>query len=216
MISSESKHVTRITMRGKEESFVYVHEGDGIETTRNWLDSLAKVDPRRPSRFSPLVINGMIKTGERTFWVGNTVVAIFTSLLQGKTCWLTEILPAFIQENKKFGNSSGRNQALIVSINCEQLNHQSAHGFLSDLLSKIQHKIEESLGVTFPDRLKPSLSKKDDLESFKMPLADTIEYISCNLSQRVFFLLDEIQKWFSWSTSDARHGDESTLKAAIG
>ena len=43
-----------------------------------------------------------------------------------------------------------------------------------------------------------------------MPLK-TIEYISPKFSQRVFFLLDEVQEWFSWHTEDKRHRNESAI-----
>ena len=55
--------ITRITLSNETTKRVYLHEGCGIRVTEKWLESLSKVTKTDPCGHEPLLINGMIKTG---------------------------------------------------------------------------------------------------------------------------------------------------------
>ena len=131
----------------------------------------------------------------------------------GKTAWLLEVLPALIRENPTFGDSGGKNQAKIVVINCQDLNTDSAHDFLCSLMETIHHEVEPSLSEPFPDSLKKFPLREDGLERFLPVLVSTLRHISCLSKQPVFFLLDEVQKWFLWRTKDRSRYDVDAIES---
>ena len=131
----------------------------------------------------------------------------------GKTAWLLDVLPALIRQNPAFGDSREGNQAKIFIINCHDLSTDSAHDFMCSLMETIHCEVELSLSEPFPDSLKKFPSREDGLEHFLPVLVSTLRHISCLSKQPAFFLLDEVQKWFSWRTKDSSHYDVGTIES---